>query len=181
MVSIFLIGFIPMSWLIAMLIWSIYVPRQRIWPPKHSTITRRIGLWLMTTSVFASGVILGVVDYNALGWPLLPRLLFGIPLLLAGNVVIFWGIATIGSKATMGARDQLRVDGPYRWSRNPQYVADMAIATGWFLVTSSTWVGVLSLSVVIGLLIAPFAEEPWLAETYGDDYERYRQSVRRFL
>ena len=31
------------------------------------------------------------------------------------------------------------------------------------------------------LLVAPFAEEPWMQETYSKEYEVYKKRVRRYL
>ncbi len=38
----------------------------------------------------------------------------------------------------------------------------------------------IGLGLVI-LIMAPFAEEPWLEETYGEAYRRYRARTPRFL
>ncbi|KIN69950.1 hypothetical protein Z945_3842 [Sulfitobacter noctilucae] len=34
---------------------------------------------------------------------------------------------------------------------------------------------------ILVLIAAPFAEEPWLKEKYGSEFEEYRASTRRFL
>ena len=70
----------------------------------------------------------------------------------------------------------------YAYSRNPQYVADMAIILGMgralgveFGLCSSAR----SAFFILGL--APFAEEPWLEENYGQQYRDYKTSVRRYF
>ena len=83
--------------------------------------------------------------------------------------------------ATSGDATGLVTNGLYRWSRNPQYVADMAILIGWAILSASLWaLPVLAIGIAV-LAIAPLAEEPWLEEVYGEQYRIYKQTVRRFI
>ena len=76
---------------------------------------------------------------------------------------------------------QLVRRGPYRFSRNPQYVGFMAALVGWAFVASSGLTLVASLAGTIPLVLVPFAEEPWLATRLGAAYEEYRRTVPRFI
>jgi protein-S-isoprenylcysteine O-methyltransferase Ste14 len=76
----------------------------------------------------------------------------------------------------------LVTSGPFRFSRNPMYVA-MAIALaglalwtriGWILILLPVAVAVLHLGVVR-------REERYLARKFGADYEAYRARVRRYV
>lgn len=69
----------------------------------------------------------------------------------------------------------------YRYSRNPQYMADMAIVGGWMILTSSPSALTVGTAAILVLIAAPFAEESWLKELYGSEFEEYRASTRRFL
>ena len=72
--------------------------------------------------------------------------------------------------------------GPYRFSRNPIYVADLVILAGWCLTCGAP----LAL-----ILLVPFAwvlerrfirpEEARLAQHLGRDYLEYRARVRRWF
>jgi protein-S-isoprenylcysteine O-methyltransferase Ste14 len=84
-------------------------------------------------------------------------------------------------KATSGAKAELVTTGLYRYSRNPQYVADMAILVGFVLVTSAWFAIPVAAAGVLALAVAPFAEEPWLKQSYGEDFETYRSSTRRYF
>ena len=86
-----------------------------------------------------------------------------------------------GVPQTGGAKGALKTDGLYRFSRNPQYVADSAMVLGWMLVSAAPWVFLVGCFAIAVLLIAPFAEEPWLKETYGQPYLDYLGKVRRYL
>ena len=41
--------------------------------------------------------------------------------------------------------------------------------------------GVAALGGATALILAPFAEEPWLLKRYGAAYEEYRRAVPRFI
>ena len=102
-------------------------------------------------------------------------------LIVAGNLIAWWGAFSIGLKATSGGKDELVTTGLYRYSRNPQYVADLAILLGFGLLFSSIWAwGVLEIGIA-ALAIAPVAEEQGLHEQYGKQYDDYRSETRRFL
>ena len=76
----------------------------------------------------------------------------------------------------------LIVEGPYRYTRNPMYVALALIQTGLGLLISS--VGVLALVPLLMVLVDRFAirhEEAYLERRFGDAYRRYRASVRRWI
>jgi protein-S-isoprenylcysteine O-methyltransferase Ste14 len=55
------------------------------------------------------------------------------------------------------------------------------MAIGIVLVSDSWRVAAIAAGGVACLLLAPVAEERWLAERYGESYERYRRSVARLI
>ena len=69
----------------------------------------------------------------------------------------------------------------YRYSRNPQYMADIGIVGGWMILSAATWAMVVGLAGIAVLITAPFSEEPWLKDQYGKAFEDYSNRVRRFL
>ena len=58
-------------------------------------------------------------------------------LFLLGNGVAWWGCAVLGAKSTLGLTGGLITDGPYRFTRNPQYIGDILIAVGFVLIVNS--------------------------------------------
>jgi protein-S-isoprenylcysteine O-methyltransferase Ste14 len=76
----------------------------------------------------------------------------------------------------------LVVTGVYRFTRNPMYLGMVTLSVAWALALG-TVVGlvgpVLLVAALARLQIRP--EERALAARFGDDYERYRRSVRRWL
>lgn len=91
------------------------------------------------------------------------------------------GVRKIGHGATSGEVAELKTDGHYRYSRNPQYVADMAILIGWAILSASGWAAIIAAVGVLVLASAPLAEEPWLEDTYGADYRTYKSKVPRYI
>ncbi len=176
-----LIGFSTSLAVIFSLIWSILVPAKRLWPPQQSTRKHRIWVWLLTVIVFTSAFLLGALDWNSLEFPSLIRWGFGLPLILLGNWFAWQEALRLGMETTSGAVGKLRTEGLYKYSRNPQYVADMGILIGWMLLSASLMTLSVLLVGIAALALAPFTEEPWLRHHYGEAYIHYCKNVRRFL
>ncbi len=168
-------------YLLAAFGWSIAFPARRIWPPKQATMGIKLRVWLATISIFGATFVLGLADWNSFDWPAILRWRIGLALMLLGNGVAWMGVRKIGFGATSGEVAELKTDGLYRYSRNPQYVADMAILVGWAVLSASGWAVCIAAFGVLVLAAAPLAEEPWLEETYGADYRTYRSKVRRYI
>jgi len=77
---------------------------------------------------------------------------------------------------------RLVVSGPYRFSRNPDYIGQALIYTGIALVLNSLWVLV---ALVPALLLVRYAviarEERYLQSLFGAQYAEYCRRVRRWL
>jgi protein-S-isoprenylcysteine O-methyltransferase Ste14 len=160
---------------------SIAVPKRRIWPPPSRQSWQFYFTWVGSWITLSGAFLLAVLDQNTLGLSLTLRLVVGVPLLLVGAALIAWGSRTLSSHATLGLGGKLIRSGPYRWSRNPQYVGVCAYLASLILLSGSQLTAVACLVVAAWFLLTPFAEEPWLAEQFGTEYEEYRRSVPRFL
>jgi len=97
-----------------------------------------------------------------------------------------WAIATItraGSNVpTNRPTTAIVVAGPYRFSRNPIYIAMVLGLIGLAIALNSLW---LLLTLVPFALVIRYGvvarEEVYLERKFGDDYRRYRARVRRWL
>jgi protein-S-isoprenylcysteine O-methyltransferase Ste14 len=49
------------------------------------------------------------------------------------------------------------------------------------VLSAAPWTIVVGLASIIVLIAAPFAEEPWLKEQYGEAFVAYCEKVRRFI
>ena len=121
------------------------------------------------------------------------RVLYVFPVSLIGLAPIAFGMAITvltvrcfrKAKTTIipfRESSALIIKGPYKFTRNPIYVADTLI-----LIGASILFGTLSpllcwpLFVLIIDLGFIRVEESMLIEKFGDDYAAYKQSVRRWL
>ena len=76
----------------------------------------------------------------------------------------------------------LVVAGPYRFTRNPMYLALLLAYAGVSCLLGLVWpllLGPVLVWVVGEWCIGP--EERYLAQKFGDEYHRYRERVRRWL
>ncbi len=138
-------------------------------------------MWLLfILSAIGIGA-LGIADWGALALAPWIRLGIGIPLGCAGHALALWAMATLGIAQTFGGEGVLVIRGPYRFSRNPQYLGFILALLGWALLASSVLTLIAALVGVIPLLLVPFAEEPWLVERMGPSYAAYKQTVPRFI
>jgi protein-S-isoprenylcysteine O-methyltransferase Ste14 len=71
--------------------------------------------------------------------------------------------------------------GPYKYSRNPQYVGMVLFFAGSMLFFNSLYTSITGLIGIIWFLLLPFIEEPWLEEQIKEEYYKYRKKVPRFL
>lgn len=76
----------------------------------------------------------------------------------------------------------LVTDGPYRFTRNPMYVAVVFLYVGVALLLRMTWPLV---TLPVAILIIHYGvilrEEKYLERMFADEYRTYRSQVRRWL
>jgi protein-S-isoprenylcysteine O-methyltransferase Ste14 len=160
---------------------SIAWPDSRIWPPPGR---RSWQYWLVWSLIDVATVGILVVGGSELDASILDqpfRLAAGIALALGGGAFALWGIRHLSWHASLGLEAKLVASGPYRWTRNPQYVGDIVMLLGWGILFGSPRAWVLCALGIAWFALAPVSEEPWLRERYGEPYERYRSEVPRFI
>jgi protein-S-isoprenylcysteine O-methyltransferase Ste14 len=98
-----------------------------------------------------------------------------------GVATIAWGILAAGGN-DLDKQTALVTTGPYAFSRNPMYLAWVALGIGLSLVFNSLWlvIATCGAAVYIHFITIP-GEEKALRNRFGDQYEAYRQHVRRWL
>jgi protein-S-isoprenylcysteine O-methyltransferase Ste14 len=105
----------------------------------------------------------------------------GILLILAGGYAFEQAKTTV-NPTTPAAASSVVTSGVYRFSRNPMYVGFLLELIGWAIFLSHT-LPFLLLPVYVAYMnrfqITP--EERALSAKFGDEYEAYKQSVRRWL
>ena len=163
------------------LVWSIACPARRIWPPKAYSVWTPILVWVPTFALFGTLIALGVIGWGQMELPVWMRYGLGIPIIVLSNIVVWSAVRGFGIAQTGGAQGTLKTDGLYRYSRNPQYVADACMILGWLLLSSSAAALLVGAAAITVLLFAPLAEESWMKERYGEAYEDYLKVTPRFF
>src|SRR5215472_5755342 len=139
--------------------------------------------------VYGAAIVTGLL--LEFGWPLpfLPRLLtalLGSVLLVVALVVFSFSIRTFqmagtpvpGNKPT----NVIVRTGPYRFSRNPIYLAFSIFQLGIASWVNSVWL-IATLLAAVALMVSVVIpkEERYLETRFGTDYVDYKRSVRRWL
>ena len=76
---------------------------------------------------------------------------------------------------------KLTSTGPYKWSRNPQYVGYLLFLLGWVLNDLSAWALSAIIVVAVSLHLLVLIEEEHLRRTFGQRYTEFCQHVPRYL
>ena len=76
----------------------------------------------------------------------------------------------------------LLIRGPYHFTRNPMYLAELALWLGWALFYGSfaVFIGFLLLCVMMNFIAVP-REERALEARFGEAFREYKHSVPRWL
>jgi protein-S-isoprenylcysteine O-methyltransferase Ste14 len=113
-------------------------------------------------------------------------LLAGWLLLAVGASLLLWAVRTFirAPTALMPFQPASRIvtSGPFRFSRNPMYVALSLMYVGLSLLTRMVW-PILLLPLVLLALFALVIrrEERYLGDAFRAEYAEYRRRVRRWL
>lgn len=164
-----------------MFVRTIRRPDFRFWPPPSARSWQFFVAWLAAALAAVCCMFLGLLDYDSFVFHQWIRFPIAIGLVVCSSAVGTWAAMVFGLRGVMGLGDKLVTTGPYRYSRNPQYVCDSITVFAFMFFTNSilTWI-VGGLAIVLNIL-APFTEEPWLEERYGETYLAYKRTVPRFI
>jgi protein-S-isoprenylcysteine O-methyltransferase Ste14 len=155
----------------------------------------RVRAWVGTVGflVLAPGVVAGLVPGLITGWRVPWTGGWALPVAIGAGIAILSGVVVLldafvrfaradGTPAPPMPTGHLVVVGPYRYVRNPMYLAVLTIILGQALLFGSggtlLYAGVVLLAVVVFVL---GYEEPTLELEHGDEYREYRRNVRGWL
>jgi protein-S-isoprenylcysteine O-methyltransferase Ste14 len=139
--------------------------------------------------IYVAPLVLGLVLDRRRHLPFLPRGMargLGWALLGGGAVLNAWFLRTI-RKADVPIRTdkpvpRLTTEGPFRYSRNPSYLALAVIYTAIAVLRNSLW-AMLMLPLVVMVMQREVIgrEERYLERAFGDEYRAYKGKVRRWV
>jgi protein-S-isoprenylcysteine O-methyltransferase Ste14 len=139
--------------------------------------------------IYLAGLALAfVLDWF---WPiaLLPdavQVAIGIPLIVLGLSVVLLAFMRFRRAGThiepYKPTTAIVTDGLYGVSRNPIYVAMVAIVVGIGIAADNIWVLPMLVPTLMVMRTGVIArEEKYLEGKFGEDYRRYKGSVRRWI
>ena len=111
----------------------------------------------------------------------------GLVVLVVGIVGLLWCVRDFyisgkGTLAPWAPPQKLVIVGLYRYSRNPMYLSVVLMLLGWAVSFGSLTLYIYTILVVTAFHIRVVRrEEPWLARTYGYEWEHYRSQVPRWF
>jgi protein-S-isoprenylcysteine O-methyltransferase Ste14 len=139
--------------------------------------------------VYSSAIVIGVLMQRAAPLPFLPRSLaapLGVSLVVLAVALFVYSVGRFRAAGTpVPARKPTTAivrTGPYRFSRNPIYLAFSLLQLGIAIWVNCLWL-LLTLAVAVALVhyvVIP-REEEYLERRFGDQYLDYKASVRRWL
>jgi protein-S-isoprenylcysteine O-methyltransferase Ste14 len=155
----------------------------------------RLRAWFGTIVflALAPGIVAGLIPAAITGWHIPWAGGWASPVVIPAAVLIAAGVLVLldafirfaradGTPAPPIPTGHLVVVGPYRYVRNPMYLAVLAIVLGQALLFGS--LGALIWAVVVLLAVVAFVllyEQPTLELEYGDEYREYRRNVRGWI
>lgn len=139
--------------------------------------------------VYLISLASGVVIQLATPFPFLPGTLalpLGAPLVVAAIALFAWSVVTFRAAGTpVPARKPTIMivrAGPYRFSRNPIYLAFSLFQLGVAMWLNSVWLlATLVAAAALMHYLVIRREEEYLERRFGAQYLSYKASVRRWL
>ncbi len=163
------------------LVITLLMPKYRIWPPPSKRSWQFFYTWGIFTIAMLGIVLLSIIDWNNFLFSHWSRYPFGLALLIAGLSLALWAVMTLSTHSSLGLKGKLITYGPYKYTRNPQYLGDIIMIAGLIVLANSFFVLITGIVLILWFILAPLTEEPWLREEFGEEYDKYCGKVRRFI
>jgi len=147
------------------------------------------GIRVPPPPVYLGALLLGLFLNRRAPVPFLPHALargLGWPLVGGGIALAAWFVRTMRAADTTIRIDKavssLTQDGPFRYSRNPGYLALTMIYAGIAIRRNALW-AILLLPLVMYVIQREVIEreEAYLERAFGEEYLAYKARVRRWV
>lgn len=140
-----------------------------------------LGLSLILVMFLAPNLILEYATVYEM--PSTPLDYFGVLVGAAGALLCLVSMVAFRSPLKVLCLDPgtLALNGPYRWSRNPQYVGWFMFLLGFALNDWSWWCFAAMVIVASYLHLLILIEEEHLNRVFGEPYAKYRRTVARYF
>lgn len=108
--------------------------------------------------------------------PTLSSLLGGMGLCLLGLLLRAWGSGHLKKEK------ELAISGPYRFTRNPLYLANFIIGTSVVFASQSLWmIGIFIVYFIVFYSVALKRDREKMKELFPGEYEKYKKKVPFFI
>jgi protein-S-isoprenylcysteine O-methyltransferase Ste14 len=139
--------------------------------------------------VYGAAFILGVLLHLVFPLHILPDILargIGVVCVLVSLPLAMAALRVLSRAHTpvdpMKPTTALVTEGPFRYSRNPSYVALTLLYVGVALLINALWILLLVVPALVVLRYGVIArEEAYLTRKFGEAYRQYTTQVRRWL
>lgn len=155
-------------------------PDRRLWPLGDSR-WRWWFNWSLLSVVFSGFPVLAYRDWDSFRLTSTSLRIGGALLSALSMAFSLSALFELGWMESSGREGELRTDGIYEYTRNPQSVGFITFIVGTILAVNSRKLAVHGFLTALVYILFPFAEEPWLREHYGDEYEEYCEQTPRFI
>tara|TARA_R110002072_G_scaffold77138_1_gene180282 strand:- start:8983 stop:9552 length:570 start_codon:yes stop_codon:yes gene_type:complete len=180
-VFFFAISLVAGAALLVLSLATLWRPQIRFWPPPDRNTWQYWTFWWLFRTFFIGIVLVCILDFGAIDNQHAGQFIVGIPLAILGFGLAFYVTFLLGWRDAHGEANGLTTSGWYSWSRNPIYVVSIVGIVGLGLLVHS-WLAYCLLLIWTSFYIAaPWLEEPWLEQQYGDAYREYKLKVPRFI
>ncbi len=154
----------------------------RFWPPPKEQYWKSIAFRMLFRVMFYGLGIGSLLHLWQRGFEASVFVnILAIILISVGFLVALLATGTLGWANAFGAKEGLRTDGIFAYSRNPIYLATWLGLTGWALLVPTPIITSSLLCWALLYLIAIFLEERWLRQEYGAEFQEFCQKVRRIF
>ena len=140
-----------------------------------------LGLSLLIAMIFVPNLMLDYATKYEMPTTVLDYA--GIGIAAAGLVLCLVSMVVFRSPLNVLCLDvgALTLTGPYRWSRNPQYIGFFAFLFGFALTDWSWWCLVTMVIIATYMHLLILVEEEHLRRTFGEKYTDFCQAVPRYF
>jgi len=148
------------------------MPFAAYFPPRVKA--EKIAHWLYqvsTTLIFVHMIFLDIQT--------VPKEIFweGLAICIFGLILCSLSVADFAKPSQTG----IKLNGLYRFSRNPMYISYFVYFIGCVLLTQSLFLLGLVLIYQISTHWLIFSEERWCVQRFGEEYLQYMKKVKRYI
>lgn len=155
----------------------------------HNTSRDTAHVLILPPLLYGAAFVIGLLLHLVFPVPILPKTLarwIGVVCVLVSCPLALMTFRVLAHAHTpvdpMKPTTALVTEGPFRYSRNPIYVALTLLYVGVALLVNALWILLLVVPALVVLRYGVIArEEAYLTRKFGDAYYQYTTQVRRWL